>query len=62
MSWKFYCPQCEKIKNRFQVSKGTDNIRFYWHRCKYCGTQVITLKEAVEKTIAMLYKGEKENG
>lgn len=31
MFWKFwfYCPHCGKIKNRFQVVYGTDNVRLY---------------------------------
>lgn len=52
MNWKYYCPHCKKIKNRFQVARGTDGIRFYWHRCRECGTQVIGLKEALEDVIS----------
>lgn len=52
MSWRFYCPCCKKIINRFQVAKGTDRVRFYWHRCRQCGTQVLELKYVLEQTIA----------
>lgn len=52
MNWKFYCPHCKKIKNRFQVARGTDGIRFYWYRCRECGTKVIGLKEALEDVIS----------
>ena len=48
MRHKYYCQHCKKIKTRFQVARGTDGIRFYWHRCRECGTQVIGLKEALE--------------
>lgn len=51
MVWRFYCTHCGKIKNRFQVAKGTDGIRFYWYRCRECGTKVLTLKEALESVI-----------
>lgn len=53
MNWKFYCPHCKKIVNRFQVARGTDGIRFYWHRCRECGTQVVGLKEALEQAISI---------
>ena len=56
MSWKFYCPHCKKIKNRFQVAKGTDGIRFYWHRWRACGTQVIELKQVLEQVISSTRK------
>jgi len=52
MNWRFYCPHCKKIKNRLQVAKGTDGVRFYWHRCRDCGTQVIELKQALEQVIS----------
>jgi len=52
MNWKFYCPHCKKVKNRFQVAKGTDGVRFYWHRCRECGTQVIELKQVLEQVIS----------
>ena len=52
MNWKFYCQHCKKIKNRLQVAKGTDDIRFYWYRCRDCGTKVIELKRALEQTIS----------
>lgn len=49
--WKYYCPKCRRLKNRFQVAKGTDHIRFYWHRCRECGTQVIGLDKAIRDAI-----------
>ena len=52
MNWKYYCPHCKEIKNRFQVAKGTDVVRFYWFRCRECGTQVIELKELLEDVIS----------
>ena len=52
MNWKYYCPHCKEIKNRFQVAKGTDGVRFYWFRCRECGTQVIELKELLEDVIS----------
>lgn len=44
---KYYCPKCKIIKNRLQVAYGTDNVRFYWHRCRECGTEVVSLKRAI---------------
>lgn len=54
MNWMFYCSCCKKIINRFQVAKGTDGIRFYWYRCRQCGTQVLELKNAIEKLLCKL--------
>lgn len=54
MNLMFYCPCCKKIVNRFQVAKGTDGIRFYWYRCRQCGTQVLELKNAIEKLLCKL--------
>lgn len=52
MTWKFYCPHCKKIKNWFQVARGTDGIRFYWYRCRECGKKTIGLREALEDAIS----------
>lgn len=52
MRWKYYCPHCKEIKNRFQVARGTDGVRFYWFRCRECGTKVIELKELLEDVIS----------
>ena len=53
MFWKFwfYCPRCRKVKNRFQVAYGTDNVRLFWHRCRECGEKVDYLKDALEYAI-----------
>ena len=50
--WKFYCPKCQRIKNRLGVAYGTDNVRFYWHRCRDCGSEVIPLKRAIEEFLS----------
>lgn len=50
--WKFYCPKCKSIKNRIQVAYGTDNVRFCWFRCRYCGTEVSSLKRRIEEILA----------
>lgn len=54
--WKFYCPCCKSIKNRFQVAKGTDHVRYYWHRCRDCGIQVIELEDAIRDAIVSTRK------
>lgn len=66
MRWKFYCPRCGKIKNRFQVAKGSDNVRLYWYLCRDCGGQVLELKDALERALGKVhnhtYSEEKTNG
>lgn len=53
MFWfRFYCPTCKVILNRFQVAYGTDNVRFSWHRCRACGSEVMSLKRAIETTLS----------
>lgn len=49
---KYYCSKCQSIKNRFQVAYGTDNVRFYWHRCRACGSEVRSLKREIEDVIS----------
>lgn len=52
MAWKYYCPKCKRIINRFQVAYGDDGCLFHWHRCRACGSVVRTLKEVLETVLA----------
>lgn len=51
MAWRFYCPKCKRIVNRFQVAYGDDGVRFCWHRCRTCGAEVVSLKKAIESVL-----------
>lgn len=49
---KYWCPKCKRIKNRFQVAYGTDNVRFYWFRCRACGSEVCSLRSRIEEILS----------
>lgn len=49
---KYYCPECGKLKNRFQV-KYRDDTRSYWYECKWCHKVVIPTRNAIEQVLGL---------
>ena len=49
---RFFCPTCKKFKNRLQVSRRTDYVRFYWYECRWCHNVVQDTKELLQEMLA----------
>lgn len=56
---RFYCPNCNKLKSRFELKKELVAVDIYWYSCRWCHRRnIMYTSDMIEKTFKEKKGGE----